>query len=189
MPILEQPADKVATDEAAGSGDKYRFIHGVLHKERVRDAGWFSRTEKSRQNTTFAPQNQSGTRLSLPHRKPLSATSDPKANNRRQHVYGVANEVNLASRDIKPVDGKLNHPGAVFGERDEKFDIEGEALLVKTILDGFIALVAHEFETTLGIVDRDAGCQTYERGKETPSKMAEPRSLDRATEDLAARTK
>ncbi len=63
MPILEQPADKVATDEAAGSGYKYRFIHGVLQKERMHDAGWLSRTEESRQNTTFAPQNQSGNSL------------------------------------------------------------------------------------------------------------------------------
>jgi hypothetical protein len=126
--------------------------------------------------------------LPFPHRKPLMATSHPQANNRHQHVHGVANQVNFASRDIKPIDGKLNDPGPGLGERDEKFDIEGEALLVQTILDGFIASAAHKFETALRIVDGDAGCQTYECGKETASEMAEPGSLDRAAKDLAART-
>jgi hypothetical protein len=156
MPVLEESADKVATDEAAGSGDKYRFIHGVSQERRCTTRGGFENGNPGKTRHLPGKINQELACRFLVG-KSLTATSHPQANNRHQHVHGVANQVNFASRDIKPIDGKLNDPGPGLGERDEKFDIEGEALLVKTILDGFIAPAAHKFETTLRIVDRDAG--------------------------------
>ncbi len=82
---------------------------------------------------------------------------DAKARDAREHVRCVANKMNLASRDIKPIDRVFNHRGSGFGQGDEKFNIESEALLMKPALDGFVTFASHNLEAALRIVDRDSG--------------------------------
>ena len=96
--------------------------------------------------------------------------------------------MNLASRNIKPVNWKFDDSRSRFCQSDEKLHIEGKSLLVKTTLDGLIAFASHEFEAALGIINRNARRHAHKRCEETAAKMPEPGSLHGAAEDLAART-
>jgi hypothetical protein len=122
-------------------------------------------------------------------RSPLTATSHTKPDDRCQHAHRVSKEVNLASRNIKPVNWKFDDSRSRFCQSNEKLHIEGKSLLVKTTLDGLIAFASHEFEAALGIINGNACRNAHKRREETTAKMPEPGSLHGAAEDLAAGTK
>ena len=79
----------------------------------------------------------------------LSAASDTKAHDASEHVHCVANEMDLASRHVEPINWVFNHRRSGFGQCDEKLNIEGESLLMQPALDGFVTFASHNFEAAL----------------------------------------
>jgi hypothetical protein len=201
QPTVGKGRDKGAMDKNAGDkrneGDHHQegpvyqnqFWNAVAHfsppgrgrlvvkrkRHRVRRSGLDT---PGIQNTSMAIHLES---------RSLSTASDSKAYDRRKHVQCVANEMNLASGNIKPINRVFNDSGSELGKSDEKLDIEGKSLLMKPILDGFVTFASHNFEAALRIVYWNAGSHRYEGCKEPSSHMPNPRTLYGPAKNLAAR--
>jgi hypothetical protein len=98
------------------------------------------------------------------------------------HAGGVAEEADLATWDVRPIDGKLERAEAEFAEQEAKLDIEGEADALLVRADFFEGGWAEDFQSALGVVSGHAADDRDERGKDTAGEVALERALDGATE-------
>lgn len=98
------------------------------------------------------------------------------------HAGGVAEEADLAARDVRPIHRKFDDAEAEFAEQEAKLDIEGEAdgLLMGAYF--FEGGSAEDFQSALGIVGGHAADDRDESGEDAAGEVALERALDGAAE-------
>ena len=98
------------------------------------------------------------------------------------HAGGVAEEADLAARDVGPIHRKFDDTAAEFAEQEAKLDIEREADGLLVGADFFEGGTAQDFESALGVVSGHAADYRDEGGEDAAGEVALERALDGATE-------
>ena len=96
------------------------------------------------------------------------------------HAGGVAEEADLAARDVGPIHRKFDDAEAEFAEQQAKLDVKGEAdgLLMGAYF--FEGGSAEDFQSALGIVGGHVADDRDESGEDAAGEVALERALDGA---------
>lgn len=98
------------------------------------------------------------------------------------HASGIAEEADLATGDVGPIDGKLDDAAGDFAEEETKLNIESEADALLVGADFFEGRAAQDFQSALGVIGGHAADDRDERGEDAAGEMALERALDGAAE-------
>lgn len=98
------------------------------------------------------------------------------------HAGGVAEEADLAARDVGPIHRKFDDAAAEFAEQEAKLDIEGEADGLLMWAYFFEGGSAEDFQSALGIVGGHAADDRDEGGEDAAGEVALERAVHGAAE-------